>query len=312
MTKTLLMPWPWSEIPEPRPADWGFGMTVCIACHCQQENSIVVAADSMLSTGDMSAELGIKMYGIGQKWITLYAGNDVSVVDPILREVRRQLSKGGKERTEDVANSFITAIQAQLIMRAENEVLLPLGYTMQEFKSSGLTQLGTENFTRLLFQVEQQRLDVQFLVAGFDQKAAEIFTVSPPGRVADFTNVGFWAIGSGQTNALGSLFNLEDPAKYATLPRCVYRVFEAKFNAETAVGVGKGTHVAILRADGTRFTVLAKGHDKVRSAWNKTRARIPPPEGTDAIKEEIDKQIGELTAAMPPSPSASQTSTEGA
>jgi hypothetical protein len=27
-------PWPWNTLPEPHPADWGIGMTVCIAAHC--------------------------------------------------------------------------------------------------------------------------------------------------------------------------------------------------------------------------------------------------------------------------------------
>ena len=273
-------------------------MTVCISAHCFKENTLVLASDSMVSTGDMSSETLVKIRGLTRHWITHFAGNDVSVVELIFREVKKNIALAGQETTEAIVNAFIQAIQSQLTSRAENEVLLPLGYTLQEFKASGLAQLGSENFSRLLFQIQQQQLDVQFLISGFDNGAAEIFTVSPPGRVSDYTNVGFWAIGSGQTNALGSLFNQQYAAKFTPLDHCIYRVCEAKFNSESAVGIGKGTNIALLRPDGTRLTVPQKRIDELREIWKKTRVTIPPQEGTDLIHqfvEEAQKRADEKT-----------------
>lgn len=210
-------------------------------------------------------------------WMAMFAGNDISCVDPIVNDVKNQFkSKTHPESLPNVRDAFINAFQTQLRMKSENEVLKPIGYSLEEFKQLGLSQLGPENFSRFLYQMQQQSIDVEFLVAGFDN-GAHIFTVTSPGKISDFSPVGFWAIGSGQTNALGSLFNCQGTLFAADISTIIYRVLEAKFNAEGAAGVGKKTILTILRDDSERYSLYA-GVDSMRPFWEKTRVLKVPGE----------------------------------
>lgn len=238
--------WPWNTIKTPRPADWGIGMTVCIAAHCFPDNCMVIASDFMVTTGSMSADMtAFKQKAIGQHWMAEFAGDDISLVTPILRHARKFLS--GKEDTLDnVASAFVDAFADQLRLKTENEILRPTGYSHQEFKESGLAQLGPETFSRIFYEIQQQSLDLEFMLAGFEGVEPYIFTVSSPGKVTHYTEIAFWAIGSGQTNALGSLFNLDSASRFGDTNDVIYRVCEAKFNAESAVGVGPETSLTVL------------------------------------------------------------------
>jgi ATP-dependent protease HslVU (ClpYQ) peptidase subunit len=268
-------PWPWNTIREPRPADWGFGMTVCIAAHCFREQCFVMMTDMMITTADMSSDMAtMKNRAVGDSWLAMFAGSDISLVDPILDRVNELVQSEQKpESAVSVRNAFTKAYQEQITTQAENEILKPIGYTFEEFKKDGLIQLGSEHFSRLLYQIQELTVDVEFLVAGFDS-THHLFIVSAPGKIADYSPLGFWAIGSGQTNALGSLFNCQGlfAADMATV---MYRVCEAKFNSENAAGVGKKSIMTVLRMNGVRHNILAQVND-FRPIWEKTRVlQIP-------------------------------------
>jgi ATP-dependent protease HslVU (ClpYQ) peptidase subunit len=269
--------WPWNTICEPRPADWSIGMTVCITSHCFRENCLVFATDTMITTADTSSDFAaLKTRPVASTWMAMFAGNDITSVAPILEEVENLLADQD-ETSANVRKAFTDAFQKELRTKSENELLQPLGYDLQEFNRVGLNQLGAENFTRLLYQIQEQSLDIEFLVAGFHDRKPHIFTVSSPGTIADYTAVGFWAIGAGQTNALGSMFNSQ--ALFAAdIETTLYRVCEAKFNGENAAGVGKKTVVTVLAADGVRRSLLQE-IEEFRSPWEKTRVKEVPADG---------------------------------
>src|SRR5262249_6458162 len=149
----------------------------------------------------------------------------------------------------------------------------PLGYSsMEEFRAKGLSELGPELFSRSMIEIQQHTLDLEFMVSGFDQNSgnADIFTVRSRGDVSYYSEIGFWAIGSGQTSALGSLFNSELRVRFMDLPSCLYRVLEAKFNAETATGVGQNTIASILESDGTRYAVDMSAIHEIKEMWKQT------------------------------------------
>jgi ATP-dependent protease HslVU (ClpYQ) peptidase subunit len=245
-------PWPWNTIRDPRPADWGIGMTVCIAAHCfksDNDECIICAADALVSTGDMSVDHGArKIQTIGIGWNAMFAGHDISYLTPIIRRVRDVLPFE-KGTIDQVSQAFVAAYKEELRVKAETEVLTPLGYTFDEFKANGLAQLGAETFTRTLYDIQQHTIDLTFLVAGFDGATAHIFTVTSPGKLDYYSELGFWAIGSGQTHALGSIFNSSKTVRFIGRAGALYRVCEAKFNAENATGVGRSTTVSIIERD---------------------------------------------------------------
>src|ERR1022692_4908149 len=92
-------------------------------------------------------------------------------------------------------------------------------------------------------------LGCQFLLAGFDHDGdGHILTVENPGIVKNHDPVGFWAIGSGALSALGILF-FHSMRGELPLPEVLYHICEAKFMAESAIGVGKQTNVRIVTHD---------------------------------------------------------------
>jgi 20S proteasome alpha/beta subunit len=259
-------------------------MTIGIAAYSAPDNLIVVASDMMISTGNMSADVtGIKSRAIARHWLALFAGNDISCVVPILKEVN-EILRPIPDTLENVGKAFVDALQTQLRLKNENEILRPLGYTLERFQEVGLHQLGSEQFSRLLFRIESQTLDVEFLVAGFDADVAQIFTVRPPGTISNYTPLGFWAIGSGQTNALGSLFN-SGAVVFADTASTMYRVCEAKFNSESAIGIGKKTVLTLLRKDMSRWSAPFMFIDALRPLWEKTRVLTVPAEAHAKTEE---------------------------
>jgi 20S proteasome alpha/beta subunit len=308
MTPRKGKPWPWNTIP--RPADWGVGMTVCIAAHCFESGSsrecIICATDAMISTGEMSADHSArKIQVIGDGWYAMFAGNDISCLSPIADHVENVISKNnssGRASRDTVVNAFVDAYKQQLKLRAESEVLTSIGYSLEEFKSNGLAQLGPDIFSRIFYDVESQVIDLTFLVAGFDrQENHHIFTVGSSGKVSYYSELGFWAIGSGQTQALGSLFNASRRPRFIGRAGALYRVCEAKFNAENALGVGPTTIVGIVDKDAARRFIFPNELEPLRPIWEKTRVVEVPPEAIKAA-------TAMLSDPKPPEPSPSQPS----
>lgn len=283
---------------EPRPADWGFGMTICIAAFCHASKSLILACDSMVTTSDMSADPGaVKILPVSSQWMTMFAGNDISVVTPIMHRMDNVLLSS----LDDVSGAFRVSFAAELMLRAQ-DVLMPLGFTVEEFKEHGLERLGADTFSRLLYQMENQQIEVEFLVAGFEEMRPYIFTVQHPGKVNHYSELGFWAIGSGQTAALGSLFNQKYQVRFLDENAAIYRVIEAKFNAENAVGVGERTILLILRPDGSRTVAKSEDIEMVRPIWDKTRTKTVPTEGLEKVNKLLE------AAKTHPRRSASQKS----
>lgn len=266
--------------PKPRPADWGIGMTVCIAAHCSTERCIVLASDMMISTVDMSADLAaMKMYPIGKHWVAQFAGDDISQVTAMLKNIHDDL--GGRETLAFTSNLFTAAYAARLQRKVETEILGPIGYTFAEFKEKGLAQLGQEAFSRILYDIQQQRLELEILVSGFDGNDPHIFAIRSPGKITYYSQLGFWAIGSGETHALGSFFNARNPLSALDRASTLYRVCEAKFNAENAVGVGPTTSVMIVYPDGSRLHPTIDEIEGLKREWERTRVMAVPSVAKD-------------------------------
>lgn len=308
-------PWPWNTLIEPRPANWGIGMTVCIAAHNFLSKSVICATDSMISIGDMSADASArKWFAFGNHWVAMYAGNDISCATPIRGRIRKRIEDRNKESMDDVVEAFVLAYQEELKVKTENEILGPIGYTLQGFKSNGLKQLGAEAFSRIFYEVQQQAIDVTFLITGFDESTSDpyIFTVSSPGKVEHYEEVGFWAIGAGNTHALGSMFNAQRHIRLLDFSDALYRVCEAKFNAENAIGVGRITNIAILYEDGRRELLGNDDCNSLRPFWEATRVINVPADArkraAELLAEAATRRIA-LNSAEPSQPSSSQSLT---
>jgi hypothetical protein len=291
------------HIREPRPADWGDGMTVCIAATIF-EKGIIGVSDTMVSMSDMSGdERALKYQALGWSWMTMFAGNDISPATPILQSVQSRLESDRDEKLESIATYFIDAYRFQLNQKAETEVLGPLGMSLEEFRSKGLKQLGPDVFNRLLYQIQNIQFSLDFLTFGYDgQGTPHIFTVTNPGVANYYDFNGFWAIGSGQTSALGHLFNLKTPIKYHDLSNAMYCVLDAKFHAECAPGVGPGTRMTILMPNRQRFALTPSNMREIKASWIASRVPDVPSEIVPRLVKLLeDAKLGASPSPMQPS-----------
>jgi hypothetical protein len=150
----------------------------------------------------------------------------------------------------------------------------------------GLQQFGADIFARTYNLIETVEVEVTFLVCGFSADRPCLFTFSDPGIEKNYDLVGFWAIGSGTNSAIGSLFNLKGPAlQHRSIEEVVYRVCEAKFYAESALGVGKTTSAFILESSGDRY--MLDSVDPIRKIWENNSSRPLPNGATEAVQQSL-------------------------
>jgi hypothetical protein len=249
----------------------------------------VSVADSMLSMSDMSADsLAIKSFAVGGSWMCMFSANDMSPVVAISSSVRKEV--GSTASLGEVISAFQSAFRKELVTKAESSILAPFNMTMADFRQTGLASFGSEIFSRMFYQIEQLSLDATFLVFGFDGKNPHIFTIQNKGEVSHYDQPGFWAIGSGQTIAISSLFNLSGQSVAVKCPEHVlYLLCKAKFNSETAPGVGKKTTAIILNHNTKRFLIFNDALEEIRKVWENNRPPDCPPGADDVVANVIKK-----------------------
>lgn len=237
-----------------RPSEWGFGMSVGITAIAENGAYLVVAHDLMASLfgGTFSADATMDKGGnlVPRRWGAVFAGDDITQIGPVIRATRDQLDGNSRPTQEQVAQALKNNYQAGRQALAVDRHLGIYGLTMDEFLSNGLTMFGDVGFGVIRERIDHTSLDCSLLVGGFDHKDyARLFSVEEPGVVHDFNSVGYWAIGSGATNALGRLSIRRQSAR-TMLAETIYNVCEAKVAAENALGVGTTTTLLVVSADG--------------------------------------------------------------
>src|SRR6266487_4245733 len=77
----------------PRPSDWGYAMTVCIGARDHGENVIMVTDHKVnVYEGQFTAdETALKCKPLTSTWDVMYAGNDITLVSPIVKDAYDQL-----------------------------------------------------------------------------------------------------------------------------------------------------------------------------------------------------------------------------
>jgi hypothetical protein len=277
-------------------------MTVCIAVYSFRSKAIACVTDMMLSTGDMSGdEIAMKSQAWGHRWQSMTAGNDVSPItavrDRALDSITDSEQKARKITRDDLSRALSASVLSEIDIVNEIELLRPYGLTLATFRDEG-AKLGDTTYQQIIYGMGQRRLDIEFLCAGFDpNQTGHIFSVDGRGRVSHYDVAGFWAIGGGQTGALGYLFNsgyrLIDPLEKALFHACY-----AKFYAEAAPGVGKKTVAFIIRPQHKTQLLLTTELAKLRHLWEQ-RQKKKISRAEYATVTEILKTLGDPEASTP-------------
>ena len=271
-------------------------MTVCIAAISEPtvgNEYIVSASDRMVSmSGYFSGDdIVRKVDPIAYGWISMIAGNDVSPAVPILARITEQSNEESHDDTlKEMAEVFKTAYKAERLQMIEDEILSPIGFTWQTFRTDAKDQMTDRTFERLVDGISNFELDVTFLVSGFDTEGvSHIFTVCNPGKCEYYEKIGFWAIGSGQHQAIASMF-ANHYNRHASLEDCIAHVLAAKLAAESASGVGKETWLMVTSGKMRALSVHISREtiEAFRASWD----RLPkiPAEILPLIAEDFDRE----------------------
>lgn len=199
-----------------------------------------------------------KVFKLHKDWRVMISADDLSPAFDILDRSKKNLSKRQTHSVDSVMESLCSSYQQERLRLAESEHLIPRGWTTKRFNSRQSTILSEELRWELGNRLENTRLGVDFLVAGFDAgKKGYVFTVSDDqGRAKPKRHdiPGFSAIGSG---AEGALYIMMYRKVSAALPLrlALYYTVEGKYFGELASGVGTRTDVLVLRAGKPAFKI---------------------------------------------------------
>lgn len=264
----------------PRPSDWGVGMTVCVAAIAgaySGECAVVMAMDQMLSVGLVSGDMSGLSKGmrVHRWWFAMFAGNDLHYVPPIMRDVTRSLSHTATPSVKTVTDAFLKAYQNQRLRIAEQTVLAPLNIDLASYTSM-VSENDNEILRSLTDKLNAVSFSVEFLVGGFDAtQSARIFSIAPPGTEGHYDDIGFWSIGTGAESAINNFF-LRDYKQETPVPEAAYYVAESKFVAEASADVGEHTVMVGLRQDGQMMFITRKKAEAVKKIWfDEGRAPVP-------------------------------------
>jgi hypothetical protein len=264
-----------SKLPAPRPADWGWGMTICAAALCDDAKAIATITDMKVSFGSFSsAEKGaIKLDWLSAGWAALVAGDDVEHAGTILERTREILGRKIERKTaSQVAKALAAAFDEKVQAQIERKIFSRFGLTRKTFLDSGREKLKGTLYHRLVEGIASTKIKLKFLVVGFDrQKEGHILLVDGEDSPTSFNKPGFWAIGDGAATAINQLcFHVDNHAfvpPHSTVNETVYFLCSAKFMAEASTSVGRETLIAIIRSEHNSDIIEATSINRMRETW---------------------------------------------
>jgi hypothetical protein len=215
-------------------------MTVCVAALAAKGRGLVCVADKALSFGDY-----IQWDSDSSKIITLNPSGSLVMVSGDEESTSRVIAHlyavkdqiGGMPLADTVLlceEQYAKAVDELVFAK----IIRPRQLTRDEYIEA-LTATGDNHIIRSIADdVAKFSLKCSFLVCGYDDRREPfILSLDSPGVATNMTGTGFHAIGSGSEIAISKLLFAEHKREH-DIERTLYDVFDAKANAEMAVGVG--------------------------------------------------------------------------
>jgi 20S proteasome alpha/beta subunit len=275
-------------------------MTVCIGSLARNKQ-IVMVCDRLLSMGSFSVDTAtLKLSTLHVDWVVLFAADDTGIVPIVLREIQNQFSDHADFDTPVEIDVIVSCLregfQKTRRMMATDKYLSTYGLTLEEFLRDGAAKFGNTGFALLRQQIEQCDLGCELLVCGFDDtRASHVLTVNDPGIVKEHNVAGYWAVGSGAYQAIGTLASRGHNG-LQNLESAVYNLCEAKFAAESAPGVGKETVILVIGEDHSMSTLRPDEIASLRKEWEAIgKPRKLRTKAKELIEQSLRKNASRLT-----------------
>lgn len=220
-------------------------MTICVAA-IAEDKYVVMAADRTLTLAFEPLEFGhetaSKLYEISSGMVVGAAGSPTHIP-----ELLKRLRKVKAAQSEDFPQKIAEILSSIRKSRIEQVILRKFGWdykTYEQYYSEG--RLLEAHARRILEEIDSHHVCIH-LVTGcvLPNGRGSINEIEDPGVVDCGDAVGFIAVGSGEAYAMQSLIRANYTGSTSLLG-AVYQVFEAKKNAEQAIGVGRRTDLRVI------------------------------------------------------------------
>jgi hypothetical protein len=223
-------------------------MTICIAALCENRSKIILAADRMITVGQiLEFEHEVRKFKeLTSNCVIMYAGS-ATIQDDIINEAMPQIQNLRTPVFKQITNEIIEAYTKIRIRKTEETILKPQRLDFDSFYQSQ-RMLLPEIVFNLTNAITNMKLGVEYILCGFDNTFGHINYIVDPGTSECFDSVGFCAMGTGNLNAV-SVFTAHKYAPSFSVDKALYLTFLAKREAERSPGVGKETDIAILSSD---------------------------------------------------------------
>jgi len=244
-------------------------MTICVGVLAAGGSCIVCVADKAVTYGDY-----IQWDADDTKIVPLEKTNGTVALtaggDDHIGSLLRGLNIGGLGDDLPKVLQIAERVYVDLMQKTvEAEFLKPRLLKREEYVEA---ISGTEinpYFEELADKIAEFELDCDLLLCGFDKgQMPYLVSLEHPGIPADLTSSGFHAVGSGFDKAISRILWSEWKRSYA-VERVLFDAFDAKANAEMAVGVGYEWDATILTNDRKSHEVPKDIKGLIEKAWSK-------------------------------------------
>ncbi|MEK7992432.1 MAG: hypothetical protein AAB403_01385 [Planctomycetota bacterium] len=254
-------------------------MTLCIAATCthQKQPIVILCSDWRAESGDLAGgDVEDKLSWIkGPTWAVLKAGI-IPEADKLIAVYQTMLSAMGALPNSETLLPTLNAAFQQYRQLLINEYLsLTLGISYPALLG-GVELPGASTTDKILFPeafVEKTLLDIeqipfpncQLILAGFVEGLPFIVSANEdPADGMSYSRLriqsNFYAIGSGASAAMMTLYRREHKGAETCLMQAIYHVYEAKLLGEVSPGVGETTSITVVFPSGECLDLSTKGH----------------------------------------------------
>jgi 20S proteasome alpha/beta subunit len=246
-------------------------MTICLAIACDSnsfdngdpENNIppkrippkvILVGDRMITMRGLDIEFEHPKTKLTQitKYCVAATAGDALVITEIVDAVKQKLKLiKHKPQIHDIALIFKDTFVELRRKKIEDKLLKPIGIESLDAFYKDQQQKNTGLIIDRLKKIEKYDYNIQILIGGADNSGAHIFAIDNPGMIYNLDEMGYDAIGSGNTHALLTIIGANYHSD-TSFEEALYLAYKAKRMAEKAPGIGTiFTDIWVVENDAT-------------------------------------------------------------
>lgn len=255
-------------------------MTVCVAALCAGGDAVIGVADRMLTAADIITfePQRSKIWSLTTSIMVMIAGDtalQMEILLAVTSDVNARIQTSPKDwwLLRDVADLYVKHYNRIRSVRAESQVLLPLGLDMASWvgRQRELVPSIAEQIAQRLATFELPTSDA--LIVGSDPLGVHIYAVRR-GVVTCEDGFDFAAIGIGAWHASSQLM-FAGHTRINALASTLYLAYTAKRRAEVAPGVGPATDMFMVRKSlGSYLPVAQSVVDELDKRYRRSEVQM--------------------------------------